>query len=236
VVKIMALLGQYPPDELERRRQAMRAAASADTQVEFAQIEGSVYRGALTELHRTLAAPMVARQALAAEKAGYDAVVPYGTLDLGVEEARHVVRIPVVGPGRAGCHAAATLVERFGVICYDEPHIAMFDKLLRAWRVDRHVTSIRAVGIVITSMAQQRAELRTRFVERGRWLVREEGAQLLLPLGLTMVPVTFSAAELAAEIGVPVLDPLAISMRLAETLAVTGVTNSRVAYPAASLE
>ena len=235
-MKIMALLAQYPPDELERRRAAMRAAASAGTQVDFAQIEGSVYRKGLTHLHRAQVAPLVARAALDAETAGYDAVVPYGTLDLGVEEARHVVGIPVVGPGRAACHTAATLAERFAVICYDEAHVIMFQTLVRAWRVDSYVSSIRPVEIVVTDMAAQRAELRRRFVERARWLVEEEGAQLILPLGLTMVPVTFAAAEVAAEIGVPVLDPLAISMHLAETLSASGVTNSRVAYPAATLD
>jgi len=41
-----------------------------------------------------------------------------------------------------------------------------------------------------------------------------------------MMPVTFSAAEPASDVGVPVLHPLAT----------IGFTNSRVAYPAASLD
>ena len=53
---------------------------------------------------------------------------------------------------------------------------------------------------------------------------------------MTMVPVTFAAAELAADVGVPVVDPLASAMRLAELLAATSVPNSRAAYPFASLD
>lgn len=235
-MKIMALLAQYPPDELARRQAAMRAAASPGTQVDFAEIAGSVYRSGMTDLHRSLVAPLIARLALDAQQAGYDAVVPYGTLDLGVEAARHVIDIPIVGPGRAACHTAAILAERFAVICYDQHHVAMFGKLLREWRMESYVSSVRPVDIVVTSMAAQRDELRRRFVAQAKRLVEEEGAQLILPLGLTMVPVTFAAADLAGDIGVPVLDPLTIAMRLAETLAASGVSNSRVAYPAASLE
>ena len=41
--------------------------------------------------------------------------------------------------------------------------------------------------------------------------------------------------DLAAEIGVPVLDPLPITMRLAEALAASGFKNSRAAYPGVKL-
>jgi Asp/Glu/hydantoin racemase len=49
------------------------------------------------------------------------------------------------------------------------------------------------------------------------------------------VPLTLKASDLAEEIGVPVLDPLPITMRLAEALAASGFKNSRVAYPGVKL-
>lgn len=85
-------------------------------------------------------------------------------------------------------------------------------------------------------MANQADELRRRFVAESRRFVEEDGAELLLPLGFSMVPVAMSAGSLTDEVGVPVLDPLAIVMRMAEALAATGVRNSRVAYPEASVE
>jgi Asp/Glu/hydantoin racemase len=51
-----------------------------------------------------------------------------------------------------------------------------------------------------------------------------------------MVPVTLAAADLAADVGVPVLDPLATAMRTAELLVASGVRNSRIAYPYATLD
>jgi allantoin racemase len=234
-MKVLGLLAEYPAPEFERREGAIRAAASPGVEVVVEVVPGNVFRGGMTDLHRALIAPVMTRAAIDAEARGFDAVVPYGTLDLGVEEARHAVSIPVVGPGRATVHLAETLCDRFAIVCYDVAHVAMFTKLVRMWRVVADVTGIHPVDVEVTAMAGARDHLRSRFIEVARRAV-DEGAQVIAPLGMTMVPVTFPAAELAREVGVPVLDPLATAMRLAETLAATGVTNSRAAYPYASLD
>ena len=235
MTRIALLMNQYKPGEKEKRESAVRAAASPSVEIGFIEMVGSPGGGAVTDFHRSMVAPLVARSAMAAQTAGYDAVVTWGTLDLGVEEARHVVDIPVIGPGRTVSFAAATLVERFGVICYGAPQIRMFAKLTRAWRVDDRVVGIRSVGLPQQAITSSPDQVFAGFVEEGRAMA-EIGAEAIVPLGLSMVPVTLAARALADAIGLPVLDPLAISLRLAEALAVTGVTNSRAAYPAASLD
>lgn len=235
-MRVLGLLAEYPAPEFERRAAAIRTAATPGVEVVVEVVPGNVFRGGMTDLHRALIAPVMTRAAIDAEARGFDAVVPYGTLDLGVEEARHAVSIPVVGPGRATVHLAETLCDRFAIVCYDVAHVVMFTKLVRTWRVVADVTGIHPVGVEVTAMADSRDHLRARFIEVARRAVADEGAQVIAPLGMTMVPVTFPGAELAAEIGVPVLDPLATAMRLAETLAATGVTNSRAAYPYATLD
>lgn len=235
-IRLLGVLGEYPADELNQREDAMRAATPPGVDLGFAYIEASVFRKGLTHLHRALTAPAVAKAARDAELQGYSAVVPYGTLDLGVEEARHVVDIPVVGPGRTAATVAASLVERFVVLVYDQPHVVMQISLLRSWGVAERVTSIRAVNLEVTEMSAQPDRLRELFVQQAAWAVRDENAQLVVPMGMTMVPVLMSPASLAAELGVPVMDPLALSLQLAASLARSGVTNSRAAYPKASLD
>jgi allantoin racemase len=233
--RVVVLLAQYPEHELELRRSAVRAAAPPSVEVEFRQIEGSVYRKGLTNLHRALVAPLVTRAAIEAEGDGFHAVVPYGTLDLGVEEARHAVDIPVLGPGRTGAHSAAIVSHRFTVLCYDQPHVVMFRRLLREWDVAAHVSSIREVGVAVTEMAADTGHLRRRFLDTAREAIAADGAELILPLGMTMVPVHLAAGDLTGELGIPVLEPLALTLHLAGALASTGYVNSRVAYPPAEL-
>jgi allantoin racemase len=232
--RIAVLLGQYPADELELRTDAVKRAAPASVEIEFRQIEGSVYRRGLTNLHRELVAPLVVCAAIDAERDGCHAVVPYGTLDLGVEEARHAVSIPVLGPGRTSSNVAAAVSDRFAVLCYDRPHVTMFSALTREWDVGRHVTSIRQVGVEVTEMASDPDRLRKQFVMTANEAIKSESAELILPLGMTMVPVHLSAGELTSELGIPVLDPLALTLRVADGLASSGFVNSRVAYPAAN--
>jgi Asp/Glu/hydantoin racemase len=50
-------------------------------------------------------------------------------------------------------------------------------------------------------------------------------------MGVTMVPVQFSAAEFSKELGVPVLDALATSIQTAEMMVRTGVIHSMKTYP-----
>lgn len=228
---IAVVLAQYPVEERQRRVDAVRAAAPYGQPVDFLEIEGSVYKKGLTQYHRALVAPLVARAALAAQDAGFGAVVPYGTLDLGIDESRHVVDIPVMGPGRTSTHLAFTLASRVSVICYDEPHVVMFRKLLPSWGVTDGVTSIRPVDVPITEMASRVDDLRKRFVAESQRAIDDEGAEVILPLGMTMVPVLMSAASLSEEIGVPVLDPIASTLAVASFLAAGGYTNSRIAYP-----
>jgi allantoin racemase len=235
VTKIMVLMNRYTPGQLDSRRSAVLAATSAGVEVNFAEVAESPGGGATTNYHRAAVATAFARAAAAAETAGYDAVLPWGTLDLGVEEARHLTRIPVVGPGRTAANVAASLVDRFGVMVYGGDQVVMFSKLLRSWGAEQRVAGIGHVDLRPMEMESRRDELRKRFIAESRRLVEDEGAELVLPLGFSMVPVTLSAAELTEEIGSPVLDPLAIVMRLAEALAATGVRNSRQAYPEASI-
>ena len=228
---IAVVLAEYPADERQRRVDAVLGAAPYGQPIDFVEIEGSVYKKGLTQYHRAVIAPLVARAALSAQAAGFGAVVPYGTLDLGIDESRHVVDIPVLGPGRTSTHVAFTLASRVSVLCYDEPHVVMFRKLLPSWGVTDGITSIRPVDVPITEMAGRVDDLRKRFVAESQRAIEEEGAEVILPLGMTMVPVLMSAASLSEEIGVPVLDPIASTLAVASSLAAGGYTNSRIAYP-----
>jgi allantoin racemase len=235
VAKVMVLMNRYTPGQLDARQAAVLAAAAPGTEVGFGEVSESPGGGATTNFHRAVVAPLFARKAREAEEAGYGAVLPWGTLDLGVEEARHVVRIPVIGPGRTSVNVAASLVDRFGVMVYGADQVVMFRKLVHGWGAEGRLASIAHVGMRPMEIAGQVDEARRRFVAAARRLVEETGAELILPLGFSLVPVALSAGDLADEIEAPVLDPLAIVMHVAEALASSGYRNSRIAYPEATL-
>ena len=234
-MKIMVLVNEYTPEALARRKVVVEAAVSPGVEVGYAVIEGSGGGKATTNLHRTLVAPAAAREVVKAENAGYDAVVAWGTYDLGVEEGRHLVDIPVLGPGRVAAHMAATLCQRFAVISTRSTSIKMHRAAIKDWGVEDWAVDFRYLDMSPMDMPNQADEVRRRFIACARTAVEESDAELILPLAYSIVPLTQNSAQLAEEIGVPVLNPLPVTMRLAEALVVSGFKNSRETYPRAEL-
>src|SRR3970282_1652479 len=118
-VKIMVVMGEYPPEERERRRAAVLKCASPGTEIGFGVIKATFFVRANAQINALTAGPLVAEIAQRAETDGFDAVVPFGTLDAGVELARNLVRIPAVGAGQSVMHLGAQLSNRLGVVAFE---------------------------------------------------------------------------------------------------------------------
>ncbi|HWP57931.1 MAG TPA: aspartate/glutamate racemase family protein [Candidatus Acidoferrales bacterium] len=232
-MKIMVVMGEYPEKEAERRRQAVLRCASQGTEIGFSVIEASFFKRGNSQANALAAGPLVAQAAQKAEAMGYDAVVPFGTLDVGVEIARNLVRIPVVGAGQSVLHLGAQLADRLGVISYERKSIPFMRKNMRLWGVEHYVVGVRSVEIPLADSTQMRDVMRTRFLDLARELIDDCGAEIIVPMGVTMVPVHYAAAEFSAELGVPVLDALAASIQTAEMMVRMGVTHSPKTYPPA---
>jgi allantoin racemase len=230
-MKIMMVMGEYPPEEGERRRQAVLKCATPGTEIGFAVIKATFFRRSNSQVNALSAGPLVAEVAVRAEADGYDAVVPFGTLDAGVELARNLVHIPVVGAGQAVMHLGVQLSNRVGVIAYEEKSIAFMRKQMHAWRVADSVVGMRSVQIPLPESTKNRNAMRERFIQVGRDLIDNHDAEIIVPMGVTMVPVQYSPHEFEKELGVPVMDALKTSVQTAEMLVRMGLTHSTKTYP-----
>ena len=233
-MKIMIVLGEYPAEEAERRRQAVLKCASPGTEIGFAVIKATFFRRSNSQVNSLSAGPLVAEVAQRAEADRYDAVIPFGTLDAGVELARNLVRIPVVGAGQSVLHLGAQLSNRLGVVAYEEKSIPFMRKQMHAWRVADSVVGIRSVEIPLPESTKNRDAMRIRFIEVARELIDEFDAEIVVPMGVTMVPVQYSPQEFASELGVSVMDALKTSIQTAEMLVRMGLTHSTKTYPRVS--
>jgi allantoin racemase len=230
-MKIMVIMGEYPPEEQERRRAAVLKCASPGTDIGFSVIKATFFVRANAQINALSAGPLVAEMAQKAEATGFDAVVPFGTLDAGVELARNLVRIPVIGAGQAVMHLAVQLSNRLGIIGYETSSIAFMRKQMHAWKVLDSVVGFRALEIPLLDSTAQRGAMRERFMQMARELIEGEDAEVIVPMGVTMVPVQYPPAEFSNELGVPVMDALATSIQTAEMLVRTGTTHSVKTYP-----
>ncbi|GAA3526053.1 aspartate/glutamate racemase family protein [Nocardioides daeguensis] len=186
-----------------------------------------------SHVDEALAVPGTLRGVAAAEADGADAVVIDCMGDPGVEAARELVTVPVMGPAQAAMHVAAMLGHSFSVLATQEAVVPMLHDLARRYGVAERLCSIRAVDIPVLEL-EDAARLRGALLDAALDAVVQDGAHVLV-LGCTGM--AGFAAELSAALadrghpGIPVVDPITAALRLAEAIAGMGLRPSLRTYP-----
>ncbi len=108
-------IGSYSDADLEAKKQSLKTVLRPDTQLDmFAADSGVPYIESSFEFY--LSEVAVARKVVEVADMGYDAVVGTAFLDNGLDAARELVDIPVVGPAKTTLYLASTLANTFAVI------------------------------------------------------------------------------------------------------------------------
>ena len=94
MIRVGFVIGGYPPEEHKRRADVALSYSTAEIQVGIVDVAASPYFYGMTPAEIQLVAPAFIDSFKRAEKEGYDAVVPLGTLDLGVDGGKSAVDIP----------------------------------------------------------------------------------------------------------------------------------------------
>jgi len=176
-------------------------------------------------------APGLVKKAIEAEDRGFDAAMSICIYDFGVEAARHVVDIPIVATGAATCHVASMMVDRVGVLAPTTEGVSVTYKVLsRNGLSGDRVAPIRGVNLPVQELWDNKAELKRRIVALFQKAV-DEGAQACWIVGVLLIPFAISAQEIQEELGVPVLDPMGVGVKMCELLVAQGYKNSRACYP-----
>lgn len=218
--------------ELARREGILRSIARPDTQIDIFGLEEEPDRSRLgtiqSEYEASVSTPREIECAMAAERAGYQAVIiPCGG-DPGVAPLREVLKIPVVPPGSSAKHVCSMLGHRFSVLTtgYGPPRrreIHERDGLLKQ-------VSVHPVGLSVPEVREKREEAYEGMVREGRRAVEEYGACSVtygcMSMGFLMVD-----DRLTEEIGVPAVNPVKTAIKVAEMLIDLDITHSKLAYP-----
>lgn len=231
----------YDPTKIEK---LLNSYASPGTKVEIGfpdDFEGARVEQALGEqmmlngLDHMMETPALIRKIVWAAENGYDAVIQSNTFDPGVDGGRLAVSIPVLGPFRSTIHVATNLADRIGIIVPLAPHIPYTWRILRNYGMERFVTDIRCLGVYGSDIAQRKDEITDLATKLTEDLVRETGAECIIPLGGALIPYVVDPAEMQRRTGVPVLNTKSISIRIAEMCVGLGLTQSPLTYPRAKL-
>lgn len=180
-----------------------------------------------------LAIPGVLSRVHESEAEGIDAVVLDCMADPGLDSARELASIPVVGPAQAAMHLAAMLAHRFSVITVLEQGIPGVHRQILRYGLTEKVASVRAINIPVLEMGEHRERVTRAVIEESVRAVVEDGAHIIVPGCTEMIGMAPIVQEGLAERGceVPVIDPPAVAIKLAEGLVDIGLTHSKRTYP-----
>ena len=229
MIKIAFVIGDYPPQERSRREEVARGYSSADVEVGIVSVAARPFDG-LGPAEIQAAAPLFHEAFRQAERAGYDAVVPLGMLDLGVDGGRSAVDIPVVAPLQATLHVAAQVGEQFGVVCYHPSAIARLRAQTRAYGMEPFIAGRRASGFYLQHIADNRERMIESFLAAARALIDEDGADVIIAQGITHCPIEMKPRWLMGELGVPVVEGIGAPIKMAAMLVALGLTQSRIRW------
>src|SRR6516164_6048931 len=216
---------------IERLQASLDAAASPDVRFEVHGLDPPDHLfHPLTEFR---CAAQTIRNALEAERAGYDAFVIGHFQEPGLLEIRGALDIPVIGLGETAMLSACSMGRKFGLVTIDPVFIAWHERQVTAYGLTERLAGVRAIKIdlagfmhAFTDEAAYR-DVRADFVEQVRPLVAA-GAEVIIPAG--GLPMLLFARECPFVIdGALVLQGIAVVAKATEmALALHRLTGSVV--------
>lgn len=218
--------------EMQRREKLMNAWAFDGTEVTVIDVATgpASIESAYEEM---LALPATIDLIMKCERDGYDAAIIGCFGDPGLEVAREMVSMPVVGPCEASMLLAAGLGHKFSVLTIFESLIAGQEYLAVKAGVRDKLGSVRATDIPVLDLMKDPVRTRARLIEVAGACVREDRADALL-FGCMTMSFLDMGDEISEAVGVPVVNAGRAALKQAEMLVSMGLAHSKKAFPTPS--
>ncbi len=215
--------------ELARRRDVVQRVAGPAWEIEAWDVTGGPL--SIESAYEEYASiPGSIERLVEAERAGFDGAVLGCFGDPGIDAAREMVAMPVVGPGEAAMLLAATLGHRFSIVTVLSSVVPLLERL--AWQVgvDRKLASVRAVDIPVIEIAKDPERTFSRMVREAEAARDRERADAIV-MGCMTMAFTGAQDRMAKRLGIPVVNPVHAATKMMQALCELGLRHSRTAYP-----
>lgn len=179
-----------------------------------------------SQYDRELVKPYVLQLVREANEQGYGAVVIACFSDPGLDAAREISSIPVVGIEESTLHVAAMLGHKFSPVTAFRMHVPTRDLHARMLGFDHAYASTLMTEMSVLEMDANPDKTKRRILSLARRAVDDDGAEVIV---LGCAGLSGYAKDIERELGVVVLDPTAVALKVAEVLADLGLCHSKAA-------
>jgi allantoin racemase len=154
-----------------------------------------------------------------------DGVVLAGFGRVGIDALKEALDVPVVSIAEASMALACLLGHRFSTLTMLEQFIPYQQDLVRLYGFETKCASVRAIDVNVEECVTNRAETFRRLEAQVARIVVEDRAEVII---LACAGLCGYEAELSRRAGVPVLDPVTVGVRTAESLVTLGLRHSKI--------
>ncbi len=169
-------------------------------------------------------------EALTAEARAVDGVVIGCFDDTGVDAARSLLDVPVIGICQAAMQAATTLAGSFSVITTLQRSVPILEQLARKYGYGGICRRVRASEVPVLELESEGSDAEARIRKELESALLDDGAEAIVLGCAGMAPL---AARLSDEYDIPVIEGVTVAVKLVESLATLGLrTSGRGGYAA----
>jgi allantoin racemase len=217
-------------------RESARRAAGAGTELVGVTTKGGT-RNIDSAFGDYLSGALMIRTCLEAVTVhGPDAVVLAGFGRVGIDALKEALVIPVVSISEASMAVACLLGHRFTTLTMLQQFIPYQQDLVRYYGFEARCASVRAINVNVEECVTNREKTLGELKALIQAIVAEDRAEVVI---LACAGLCGYDTELSRLAGVPVLDPVAVGVKVAESLVALGLSHSKVrkfAHPPQPLE
>ena len=162
-----------------------------------------------------LAAPPMLEIIERANRDEVDAIIIACFSDPGLEAAKEVSSALVLGIEETSVHVAAMLGHKYTILTPLKTRIASKEQDVRRFRAEAACASVRALGMTVLETESDPQRTKQRIFEVARAAMEEDGAEVMI---LGCAGMAGYAADVERELGIVVLDPTSLTLKVAEAL------------------
>lgn len=207
-------------------KETIDAIREPDTEVVLERVQGGV-ESIENYYDEQMAIGHILRCAETAEREGFDVVTILCAGDPGVEGAKDVLTIPVVGIYEAALHLACLLGRRFAVVTVLPDAVPLLEDRITLLGLTARCASVRSVDIPVLELEKDPDRMMDALLEQSRQAIVQERADTMVLGCAGMLGV---ARTLGEKLRVPVIDPVVAGIKMCEVLHKLNLAQSRKAY------
>ncbi len=156
-----------------------------------------------------------------------DAVILACFSDPGLEAAKEISEIPVIGIEESSMHLASMLGNKFSILTTLKERIPAKEREVERFGMESSFASVRALEMTVAETDEKPEKTKERITEVAKKAMEEDGAEVFL---LGCAGMAGYGEPIEKELGAVVLDPSSVALKVAEALVDGGYSQSKVGF------